>query len=145
MNVINFKSRGNLRVKGDILINGIRADASKMAQISCFVRQDDLFFQKLRVEEHLMLQVSFLKTDILRLIQLNVRRFCHKAILRLSKKVTSKQKVAKVKEALKEFQLDVCKSAYIMNISGGQKRRLSCATEVCSPQDELLLTLLCIK
>ena len=57
LNVINFKSKGNLNVKGDILINGIRADQIKMGQVSCFVRQDDLFFPNLTVKEHLMIQV----------------------------------------------------------------------------------------
>ena len=65
MNVINFKSRGNLRISGDIYINKIKADASKMAQVSCFVRQDDLFFDKLRVKEHLMLQVTAEQVSIL--------------------------------------------------------------------------------
>ena len=57
LNVVNYKQSQNLKVNAEIFINGVKADAAKMAQVSCYVRQSDLFFGNLTVEEHLMIQV----------------------------------------------------------------------------------------
>jgi ABC-type multidrug transport system ATPase subunit len=59
--VLNFRSGDNLKVHGDIMINGSTADAKTMSIISCYIQQDDLFFGTLTVREHLEFHVSHLR------------------------------------------------------------------------------------
>jgi ABC-type multidrug transport system ATPase subunit len=59
LNAINFRIKGNLKLKsGKIRINGVKATAATMAQVACFVQQQDLFFPLLTVKEHLMFQAT---------------------------------------------------------------------------------------
>ena len=58
-------------------------------------------------------------------------------MLRMKRSVTFKKKRERVNEVLSEFNLEICKNTKIgipgniKGISGGQKRRLAFATEVC--------------
>ena len=60
LNILNFKNRGNLKISGDVKINGeIVKTAGDLAGISGYVQQDDLFISTLKVKEQLKFQVIF--------------------------------------------------------------------------------------
>jgi ABC-type multidrug transport system ATPase subunit len=44
LNALNFRISSNLRVEGEIMINGASVDSNKMSLLSCYIQQDDLFF-----------------------------------------------------------------------------------------------------
>jgi ABC-type multidrug transport system ATPase subunit len=60
LNALNFRISSNLRVEGEIMINGASVDSNKMSLLSCYIQQDDLFFGTLTVREHLEFHVIFL-------------------------------------------------------------------------------------
>lgn len=49
---------GDLKVEGDVRVNGKKIEMKYIKQISGFVYQDDLFVPTLTVTEHLNLAVS---------------------------------------------------------------------------------------
>jgi len=49
-----------LSVSGSIKINGLEADALRMAMVSRFIEQEDLFYGALTVKEHLLFHVNLL-------------------------------------------------------------------------------------
>jgi ABC-type transport system involved in cytochrome bd biosynthesis fused ATPase/permease subunit len=58
LNVLNFRNPGSLQSSGFIRINGkIINKFEKIAPISGYVQQDDLFIGSLKVREHLIFQV----------------------------------------------------------------------------------------
>ena len=60
LNVLNFRNRSQLRVNGEIKINGeVLNSFDKIASISGYVQQDDLFIGTLKVKEHLLFQVYY--------------------------------------------------------------------------------------
>ncbi len=60
LNVLNFRNPSFLNVNGEIKINGKEIfKYEKIAPISGYVQQDDLFFGTLKVIEHLTFQVNF--------------------------------------------------------------------------------------
>ncbi len=59
MNVINFRNRGNLKIKGEVKVNGETVkSAANIAAISGYVQQEDLFIGYLKVKEQLKFQVK---------------------------------------------------------------------------------------
>ena len=59
LNVLNFRNPSFLNVNGEIKINGEEIfKYEKIAPISGYVQQDDLFFGTLKVIEHLTFQVN---------------------------------------------------------------------------------------
>ncbi len=44
LNAITFKTSKNLKVSGEIMLNGSIANSQNMSIVSCFVQQADLFF-----------------------------------------------------------------------------------------------------
>jgi ABC-type multidrug transport system ATPase subunit len=58
LNALNFSVKGSLSVDGKIMINGCQADSTRMAMISSYIQQDDLFFGTLTVKEHLIFHVN---------------------------------------------------------------------------------------
>ena len=60
LNAINFRTnKKNLKVEGEISLNGrLVKSISEISSISGYVHQDDLFMGFLKVQEHLMFQVS---------------------------------------------------------------------------------------
>lgn len=45
LNVLNFRNRGNLKINGEVKINGLPVNtSSNLAAISGYVQQDELFF-----------------------------------------------------------------------------------------------------
>lgn len=57
MNLLTFRNRGTLKVEGDIRVNGVPVDKSKIANISAYVQQDDLFVGTMTVREQLTFRV----------------------------------------------------------------------------------------
>jgi ABC-type multidrug transport system ATPase subunit len=113
LNVLNFRSK-NLVVNGEIKINGVDVDATQMAMFSGYVEQEDLFFENLTVREHLEFH----------------------ALLRMDKSVTKVEKLRRVDQVLKDFNLEKSCNVNIgvvgrvKGISGGEKKRLAFSTEV---------------
>ncbi len=58
LNVLNFRNRGNLKVNGDVKINGqpVKSVAS-LSSLSGYVQQEDIFIGTLTVKEQLKFQV----------------------------------------------------------------------------------------
>lgn len=57
MNVLTFRNRGKLKIDGDIRVNGVPVDKSKISNISTYVQQDDLFVGTMTVREQLTFRV----------------------------------------------------------------------------------------
>ena len=59
LNALNFRNRGNLKIDGEIKVNGqLVQSVDEIASISGYVQQDDLFVSCLTVEEHLLFHVN---------------------------------------------------------------------------------------
>jgi ABC-type multidrug transport system ATPase subunit len=58
LNTLNYRVNGQLDVKGEITINGVRANPNKMSMLSAYIQQDELFFGTLTVQEHLEFHVK---------------------------------------------------------------------------------------
>lgn len=56
LNALNYQSK-NLKVTGQIRINGQLTDSTRIAMISSYVPQEDLFFGTMTVREHLVFHV----------------------------------------------------------------------------------------
>jgi len=62
LNAINFRNRENLKITGNVQVNGQAIKSQKsLAAISGYVQQDDLFVGTLTVKEHLTFQVNINK------------------------------------------------------------------------------------
>lgn len=57
LNCLTFRNTGKLKVSGQRYINGALVNTDKLARISGYVQQDDLFIPTLTVTEHLEFQV----------------------------------------------------------------------------------------
>ena len=58
LNVLNFRNRGNLKITGDVKINGtLVKSVAELSAISGYVQQDDMFIGYLKVKEQLKFQV----------------------------------------------------------------------------------------
>lgn len=114
MNVLNFRNLKKFRINADIRINGKRISDKELISRSAYVQQDDLFISNLTVLEHL----TFV------------------AMLKIGSNFTNREKRKRVNEIIEEFNLEKCKHTKIgshdnkKGISGGEKRRLSFASEV---------------
>jgi ABC-type multidrug transport system ATPase subunit len=114
LNVLNFRNLKKFRINADIRINGKRISAKELISRSAYVQQDDLFISNLTVLEHL----TFV------------------AMLKIGSNFTNREKRNRVNEIIEEFNLEKCKHTKIgshdnkKGISGGEKRRLSFASEV---------------
>uniref|UniRef100_K1QUY4 Protein white n=1 Tax=Magallana gigas TaxID=29159 RepID=K1QUY4_MAGGI len=53
MNVLTFRNSGDLKLDGEIRVNGVKVDKSKISNISAYVQQDDLFVGTMTVREQL--------------------------------------------------------------------------------------------
>jgi ABC-type multidrug transport system ATPase subunit len=61
LNVLNFRNRGNLKVGGEVRVNGQLVNSvEEIASISGYVQQDDLFIGCLTVRENLVFQVCLI-------------------------------------------------------------------------------------
>ncbi|XP_065217139.1 protein scarlet-like [Planococcus citri] len=117
MSVLANRRLGDFKVAGDVRINGQKIPSDLMKKISGFVYQDDLFVPTLTASEHLHLV----------------------ARIKLDKKITTKHRKALINEILKDVGLTECANRFIgtstdddgqLNLSGGERKRLSVATEL---------------
>ncbi|KDO27026.1 hypothetical protein SPRG_07739 [Saprolegnia parasitica CBS 223.65] len=97
---------------GSVLVNGEKW-TKKMNKLASYVLQDDIFYETLTVKEHLLFQAE----------------------LRMGKTFDAAQREARVNYVIEELGLDKCRDTQIgggriRGISGGQRKRLSFATEI---------------
>ncbi|XP_020900669.1 protein white isoform X3 [Exaiptasia diaphana] len=113
MNVLAHRNIGSVQVMGTVMVNNTPVGIN-INSISAYVQQEDLFIGTLTVREHLTFQ----------------------ALLRMDKHVSKKERLDKVEQALHELGLMKCADTMIgipgrmRGISGGEKKRLSFASEV---------------
>nr|UOU03355.1 ATP-binding cassette subfamily G-like 5 [Brachionus rubens] len=125
LNVLNFRNRGNLKITGDVKLNGIPVKSrAALTGVSGYVQQDDLFIATLTVKEQLKFQ----------------------AMLRMDKSLSSKEKMKRVEDLMIQLNLKKCESTTIgapernvKGISGGERRRLAFATELITNPNLLFL------
>ena len=114
LNVLNFRNLNKLSVNAKVKINGKVITELDLAKRAAYIQQDDLFIPNITVKEHLI----FL------------------AMLKMGSAFSNKQKRDRVEEILVEFNLRKCQNSKIggvnneKGISGGEKRRLSIASEI---------------
>ncbi|TMW61233.1 hypothetical protein Poli38472_013696 [Pythium oligandrum] len=99
-------------VEGSITVNGAPWN-KQLKRLTSYVMQDDLFFATITVREHLMIQ----------------------ARLRMGKTHTVEEYTARVDTVIEELGLTKCRNTLIGNetirgISGGERKRLSFATDI---------------
>lgn len=102
----------NTNVEGSITANGVQWSKALM-RFSSYVKQDDMFYATITVREHLLFQ----------------------ARLRMGPHTTTEQHVERVDTVLEELGLTKCRDTLIggirlRGISGGERKRLSFATEI---------------
>ncbi|CAE6467875.1 unnamed protein product [Rhizoctonia solani] len=100
--------------QGDILFNGRPVDKGMREQVAFVEQEDDYHLPALTVRETLR----------------------YAAILRLPRTMSRKSKIARAEEVMKMLGLDTCADNLVggellKGISGGEKRRLSLAVQVC--------------
>ncbi|CAL4067072.1 unnamed protein product, partial [Meganyctiphanes norvegica] len=113
MNALAFRTPSEVVVDGDILVNGYHANR-RMALLSGYVHQDDLFVGSLTVKEHL----TFM------------------ARLRMDRRCSRNERNSRVQALLKDLGLTKVQNTRIgvpgqdKSLSGGERKRLAFATEI---------------
>ncbi|KAK2570269.1 Protein white [Acropora cervicornis] len=113
MNVLAHRNISQMEIRGTIKLNNCPIQ-SEITSISAYIQQEDLFVGSLTVKEHLTFQ----------------------AFLRMGKQFSDQQRMARVNEVIQQLGLTKCAETYIgipgrlRGISGGEKKRLSFASEV---------------
>ncbi|XP_048579141.1 protein white-like [Nematostella vectensis] len=113
MNVLAHRNIADMQVSGTVMVNE-RKVGLDINTISAYVQQEDLFIGKLTVREHLVFQ----------------------ALLRLDKDLSLQERLYRVDQIIGEVGLRRCADTMIgipgrmRGISGGEKKRLSFASEV---------------
>ncbi|GFR98224.1 ATP-binding cassette sub-family G member [Elysia marginata] len=113
LNVLTCRNTRNYSVSGEIHVNGFLVDKN-INDMSAYVQQDDLFIGTLTVREQLQFR----------------------ALLRMDKRVSSKDRLERVESVIQEMGLSKCATSRIgtpggarKGISGGERKRLSFASE----------------
>ncbi|CAG0879464.1 unnamed protein product [Darwinula stevensoni] len=106
LNVMTSRNLGKLNVSGKLMVNGKTIKRSALAGMSAYVQQEDLFIGTLT------------------------------ALLRMDKEITLQQRIDRVEEVILDLGLSKCSDTIIgvpgriRGISGGERKRLSIASEV---------------
>lgn len=106
-------------ITGSISLNGSTIDRRSMAKISCFVPQFDIAFDTLTPNEHMHFMSE----------------------LKLDRKWTTQRKRERIDFLLREVGLTAVADNRIITMSGGERKRLTMATDV---SDNWLSTLIAI-
>jgi len=115
LNILNFRNRTGLTVRGEVMINGHIVDQKEMSSNSVFVQQADVFVGTLTVREHL--------------------NFHAKLRMKHAKKA---EYTKRVEDVMEQMGLKKCENVLIgvaekiKGISGGEAKRLAFATEILS-------------
>lgn len=112
MNVLTYRSGNTVNVSGLVTVNGQKVD-EEISNISAYIQQEDVFIPTLTVREQLIFR----------------------ACLRMDKSNDREMRMARVDEVIKELNLVKCQNtligdARIRGISGGERKRLSFASEI---------------
>jgi ABC-type multidrug transport system fused ATPase/permease subunit len=109
LNVLNFRNSGQLRIVGDVRLNGQKINSIEtLSSVSGYVQQDDLFISSLTVKEHLLFQViKFIKDDFRAFLDNYLMNFL-KAMLRMDKKNLIKERLRRIEEVLLDVNLFYC-------------------------------------
>ncbi|XP_028399573.1 protein white-like isoform X2 [Dendronephthya gigantea] len=113
LNVLSHRNISSIEVSGTVFING-NPISDEINNMSAYVQQEDLFIGTLTVREHLMFQ----------------------ALLRMDRYIPEDERVRRVEKAITELGLAKCSNTLIgipgrlRGISGGEKKRLSFASEI---------------
>lgn len=103
---ISQRFRGPL--KGRVSVNDIEIDRKTMTDISCFVPQFDITFDKLTPNEHLYFMGE----------------------LKMDRKWSRSRKNARIQLLLRELGLEHVANNRISTLSGGERKKLNLATDV---------------
>lgn len=113
MNVLAHRNIYQMEVRGTVEINN-RPIGPEISSMSAYIQQEDLFVGTLTVREHLTFQ----------------------AFLRMEKNVPDNQRKTRVEDVILQLGLTKCADTFIgipgrlRGISGGEKKRLSFASEI---------------
>nr|XP_058944927.1 protein white-like [Pocillopora verrucosa] len=113
MNVLAHRNIGQMEVRGTVEVND-RPIGAEINTKSAYIQQEDIFIGSLTVREHLTFQ----------------------AFLRMEKYIPKEQRIERVEEVILQLGLSKCADTYIgipgrlRGISGGEKKRLSFASEI---------------
>ncbi|XP_055707480.1 protein white [Phlebotomus papatasi] len=115
LNTLAFRSPSGIHISSNAVraLNGVPLTAPDLRARCAYVQQDDLFIGSLTAREHLIFQ----------------------ALLRMDKNIPYKQKLMRVDEVITELSLVNCQNTVIgipgriKGLSGGEKKRLSFASE----------------
>ena len=113
LNVLSHRNISSVNVSGTVFLNGTPV-SNEINNMSAYVQQEDLFIGTLTVREHLMFQ----------------------ALLRMDRHIPKDERVRRVEKTITELGLAKCSDTVIgipgrlRGISGGEKKRLSFASEI---------------
>jgi len=114
LNALTFRNMPGLEVTGHRFVNQELVDHNTLTRVSAYVQQEDLFMGTLTVKEHLLFQ----------------------AMLRMENSIGYKNRLERVQEVICDLGLSKCQDTLIgipgriKGISGGEKKRLSFASEI---------------
>uniref|UniRef100_A0AC34F7T3 ABC transporter domain-containing protein n=1 Tax=Panagrolaimus sp. ES5 TaxID=591445 RepID=A0AC34F7T3_9BILA len=115
MNILTQRNLDTVSTSGVIKINDVEVGQSNLRKLSAYAQQDDLFIGTMTVKEHLTFT----------------------ALMKMGKHYSSRQREKRVRLVMEDLGLTKCQDTLIGNpkrgikgISGGEKKRLSFASEI---------------
>jgi len=108
LNTLAFRNLSGLEVEGKRLANKKVVSTTSLTAVSGYVQQEELFISVLSVTEHLTFQ----------------------SLVRMPKGLRRSERTERVEEVIKELGLASSANTMIGDLSGGERRRLSVASEL---------------
>ena len=108
LNTLAFRNLVGLEVEGKRLANKKAVSTTSLTAVSGYVQQEELFISVLSVTEHLTFQ----------------------SLVRMPKGLRRSERTERVEEVIKELGLASSANTMIGDLSGGERRRLSVASEL---------------
>jgi ABC-type multidrug transport system ATPase subunit len=104
-------------VSGSIKVNGSKSNFKVIRNVSAYIMQDDYLYRLLSVRESMTFAIRF----------------------KTGRQLNSRQQKDKIHSILSDLGLLEVEETYVMNLSGGQQKRLSIAIELVSDPKVLFL------